>query len=85
MLTRAGALHEMQGELDNAITAYEQAIKHNSWSVPAMQAISGILRSRDQFAHAIEYLRTILKIDANNGEVWGSLGESIAVRDEFID
>jgi len=39
-----------------------------------MQAISCILRSRDQFALAIEYLRTILKIDPNNGEVWGSLG-----------
>jgi glucose repression mediator protein len=72
-------LSELQGDLDGAIQAYEHAIQHNSWSVPAMQAISCILRSRDQFAHAIEYLRTILKIDANNGEVWGSLGMRVTI------
>ncbi|KAF2433081.1 TPR-like protein [Tothia fuscella] len=78
-----GALNELQGDLDAAITAYEQAIKHNSWSVPAMQAISCILRSRDQFGHAIDYLRTILKIDANNGEVWGSLGHCYLMLDNL--
>lgn len=56
--------------------AYEQAIRHNNWSVPAMQAISSILRAKDQFGMAIDYLRTILKIDGSNGEVWGSLGKS---------
>jgi len=40
-----------------------------------MQAISNILRAKDQFGVAIDYLRTILKLDANNGEVWGSLGK----------
>jgi len=39
-----------------------------------MQAISNILRAKDQFAMAIDYLRAILKIEGNNGEVWGSLG-----------
>ena len=66
---------ELQGDLDGAIQAYEQAIRHNSWSIPAMQAISNILRAKDQFNMAIDYLRTILKLDTNNGEVWGSLGK----------
>ena len=65
---------ELQGDLDGAIQAYERAIRHNAWSVPAMQSISTILRAKDQFGMAIDYLRTILKIDSANGEVWGSLG-----------
>lgn len=70
----AGSVQELQGDLDGAVASYEQAIRHNNWSVPAMQAISNIYRAKDQFGHAIDYLRTILKIDATNGEVWGSLG-----------
>ena len=70
----SGSVLELQGDLDGAIQAYERAIRHNSWSVTAMQAISTILRAKDQFGMAIDYLRTILKIDSANGEVWGSLG-----------
>jgi len=73
-----GSLLELQGDLDGAIQAYERAIRHNAWSVPAMQAISTILRAKDQFGMAIDYLRTILKIDSANGEVWGSLGTAIS-------
>lgn len=39
-----------------------------------MNAISLILRTREQFNKAVEYLQAILKIDAYNGEAWGSLG-----------
>lgn len=54
--------------------AYERALAANPNSIPAMNAISLILRTREDFHKAIEYLQAILKIDANNGEVWGSLG-----------
>lgn len=56
------------------MNAYEQALRHNQYSIPAMNQISAILRTREQFAKAVEYLQAILKIDNNNGEVWGSLG-----------
>jgi tetratricopeptide (TPR) repeat protein len=62
------------GDLDGALQAYEHALRHNQWSVPAMTGIATILRTREQFAKAVEYLQNILKIDANNGEIWGSLG-----------
>lgn len=62
------------GDLDGAMHAYEQALRHNQWSIPAMNAISGILRAKEQFPKAIEYLQNILKIDPQNGEVWGNLG-----------
>jgi glucose repression mediator protein len=61
-------------DLDGAIQCYEQALKYNQWSVPAMQGIAHILRTKDAFPAAVDYLRTILKVDTTNGEVWGSLG-----------
>lgn len=69
-----GNLMELLGDLDGAINAYEQARRHNHRSIPAMTAISCILRTREQFPKAIEYLQNILGIDAHNGDVWGSLG-----------
>lgn len=41
-----------------------------------MQSIASILRVRDNFQAAVEYLKNILKIDVNNGDVWGSLGKT---------
>lgn len=61
-------------DLDGAVQCYQQALKCNEWSVPAMQGIACILRTKDHFPQAVEYLRTILKVDQTNGEVWGSLG-----------
>lgn len=69
-----GSLTELMGDLDGAMSAYEQALRHNQWSIPAMSAISSILRTREQFPKAIEYLQNILKLDPNSGETWGSLG-----------
>ncbi len=54
--------------------AYERALNANPNSVPAMNAISLILRTREEFHKAVEFLQAILKIDSQNGEVWGSLG-----------
>lgn len=69
-----GSLTELMGDLDGAMNAYEQALRHNQWSIPAMNAISCILRTKEQFPKAIEYLQNILKLDPANGETWGSLG-----------
>ena len=77
---QVGQLAELIGNHDEAINSYEQALRHNQYSVPAMSSISAILRTREQFAKAVEYLQAILKIDGNNGEVWGSLG----IKDELI-
>lgn len=62
------------GELDSATQAYERALHFNQNSIPAMVAISCILRSKDQFPAAVEYLQSILRIDSSNGETWSSLG-----------
>lgn len=62
------------GDLDRAISAYETALRHNPYSVRAMNAISMILRTKEKYAQAAEYLNNILQLDNTNGEIWGSLG-----------
>ena len=78
-----GQLSEMMGDLDGATAAYQHAMRFNQWSVPAMLAISCILRSKDQFTAAVEYLRSILKVDSTNGEVWSSLGHCYLMMDDL--
>jgi len=69
-----GSLAEAVGNPDDAMTSYEHALRANPNSIPAMNAISLILRTREEFPKAVEYLQAILKLDQTNGEVWGSLG-----------
>lgn len=78
-----GHLSEMMGELDGAMQAYERAMTFNRRSVPAMLAISCILRSKDQFTSAVEYLRQILAVDQTDGEVWSSLGHCYLMMDDL--
>lgn len=78
-----GSVAEHMGNMDEAMFSYERALQANSQSIPAMNAISLILRSREDFPKAIEYLQTILKLDQNNGEVWGSLGHCFLMIDDL--
>jgi tetratricopeptide (TPR) repeat protein len=71
------------GDLEGAMNAYEQALRHNQWSISAMNAISCILRTKEQFPKAIEYLQNILKLDPSNGETWGSLGHCHLMMDNL--
>lgn len=72
-----GSLAELLNNLDEAIAAYECALRANPRSISAMNAISCILRTQEHFHKAVDYLQNILKLDSNNGEVWGSLGELV--------
>ncbi|RAK97179.1 putative transcriptional corepressor Cyc8 [Aspergillus ibericus CBS 121593] len=78
-----GGLTELMGDLDGATNAYEQALRHNQWSIPAMNAISCIYRTKEQFPKAIEYLQNILKLDPTSGETWGSLGHCHLMMDNL--
>jgi glucose repression mediator protein len=61
------------------MAAYEHALRANPRSIAAMNAISCILRTQEHFHKAVEYLQNILKLDGNNGDVWGSLGEYFSI------
>lgn len=71
------------GDLDRAMGAYEAALRQNPYSIPAMNSISCILRTKEQFPKAVEYLQSILNIDQNNGEIWGSLGHCYLMMDDL--
>lgn len=71
-----GNFFEMIGQLDEAIGAYEHALRASPRSIPAMNAISSILRTQENFPKAVEYLNQILSLDQANGDCWGSLGRS---------
>lgn len=71
-----GSLAESLGSPDEALVSYEHALRHNPQSISAMNAVSLILRGREEYAKAAEYVQQILKIDPANGEAWGSLGMS---------
>jgi Tfp pilus assembly protein PilF len=60
------------------MSAFENALRHNPNSILGLNAVASIARSRDNFDKAIEYFQRILNIKQDNGEVWGSMGESLA-------
>lgn len=63
--------------------AYEAAMRANPQSVPAMSAISAILRSREEHRKAAEFLQAILKIDPTHGEAYGYLGHCCLMFDDL--
>ena len=78
-----GSIYELQGTSEPALHAYEQALRHNYQSIQALNAISNILRVKEDFPRAVEYLNTMLKIDQTNGEVWGSLGHCYLMMEDL--
>ena len=69
-----GSLNELLGDHEGALFAYEQALRHNQWSTQTLNAISCILRTKEKYPEAMEYLKNILKVEPANGEAWGNLG-----------
>lgn len=70
-----GSFAEVLGSPEEALQAYTAALRANPSSVTAMNAISLILRTREEFHKAVEFLQDILKLEPSNGEAWGSLGK----------
>ncbi|OLL21705.1 General transcriptional corepressor ssn6 [Neolecta irregularis DAH-3] len=65
-----GKTAELMGDTERALASYENALRHNAYSIPAMTQIASVLRSKEQFQNAIEFLQRIIAIEQNNGEVW---------------
>lgn len=70
----SGSLNELTGDLEAALFGYEQALRHNSWSIQTLNAISSILRVKEKYPEAMDFLKNILKVEPSNGEAWGNLG-----------
>jgi tetratricopeptide (TPR) repeat protein len=75
----------MHNALDDALFAYEQALRHNLYSTQTLNAISTILRTKEQYQEAMDYLRNIIKMEPANGEAWGNLGHCHLMMDNLQD
>ncbi|ORY25162.1 hypothetical protein BCR39DRAFT_471711 [Naematelia encephala] len=78
-----GAVAEQMNDQDRALAAFENALRHNPTSILGLNAVASIARSRDNFDKAIEYFQRILNIKQDNGEVWGSMGHCLLMKDDL--
>ncbi|TPX35649.1 hypothetical protein SmJEL517_g01964 [Synchytrium microbalum] len=69
-----GTLAETVNELDKAMSAYESALRHNPYSIPALTGAAALCRAKEQYGKAVEFYQRVLNINGDNGEVWGALG-----------
>ncbi|KXS10855.1 TPR-like protein [Gonapodya prolifera JEL478] len=78
-----GTLAETMNDADRAMAAYESALRHNPYSVPALTQIAALCRAREQYPRAVEYFNRVLAVDQGNGEVWGALGHCYLMQDDL--
>jgi general transcriptional corepressor CYC8 len=55
-----GSLSETLGDLDKAMHAYEAALRHNPYSVPALTQLAAACRSKEQYGKVQFMLGQIL-------------------------
>ncbi|KAI8923430.1 hypothetical protein BC831DRAFT_521632 [Entophlyctis helioformis] len=79
----AGRLAEVMMEPERAVVAYESALRHNPHSEETLTLIAALCRSLEQYAKAADFFHRILKINENNGEIWGALGHCYLMLDDL--
>ena len=78
-----GAAAETMEDFERALSAYESALRHNPFSVPALNAIAGVHRTLDNFEKAVDYFQRVLNIVPENGDTWGSMGHCYLMMDDL--
>ncbi|KAI8826158.1 uncharacterized protein EV422DRAFT_155897 [Fimicolochytrium jonesii] len=78
-----GSVAETMGDLDRAMHAYEEALRHNPHSTKALTQAAALCRTREQFSKAVDYFERVLNIDQTNGEIWGALGHCFLMQDDL--
>ncbi|KAG2176381.1 hypothetical protein INT43_005615 [Umbelopsis isabellina] len=69
-----GTLAELMNDNDRAMKCFENALRHNQYSIPALSNIASLCRAREQFQKAIDHFKIILSLQEGNGEIWSALG-----------
>ncbi|OMJ17712.1 General transcriptional corepressor ssn6 [Smittium culicis] len=69
-----GSMAESMGDYKQALKAYENAPKHNPYSLRTLQRMALLYRQQEDIKKAIEMYQRIISIDGSNGETWGALG-----------
>jgi Tfp pilus assembly protein PilF len=63
------------GDLDHALNAYELALRQQPNMPEALRGAAMVYQRNNDHATAARYLRTILRHDPGNAEVWMNLGD----------
>ncbi|KAI8615657.1 hypothetical protein BC830DRAFT_1168439 [Chytriomyces sp. MP71] len=80
---RIGSIADSLGDKDRALAAFDAALRHNPFSVPALTSASALCRQRELFPRAIELFQRLLNIDRYNGAVWAALGHCFLMIDDL--
>ncbi|GAA5852691.1 hypothetical protein JCM3766R1_006305 [Sporobolomyces carnicolor] len=78
-----GQTAEAMGDLERAVGSYENALRHNAYSVVALSQIAAICRSKEEFKKAAEYFGRVVGIAPESGDVWGALGHCYLMIDDL--
>ena len=78
-----GRCAEQLSSLEHALSAYENALRHNPMSLPGLSQLAGIYRVKENYPKAIEYFQKVLALNEENGEVWSALGHCYLMQDDL--
>ncbi|KAL4254529.1 hypothetical protein ABKN59_003203 [Abortiporus biennis] len=78
-----GRVAEQMGNLEQALSAYENALRHNPMSLPGLTQVAGIARIKENYPKAIEYFERVINMQQENGEVWSALGHCFLMQDDL--
>ncbi|ETW87651.1 hypothetical protein HETIRDRAFT_246092, partial [Heterobasidion irregulare TC 32-1] len=78
-----GNVAEQMGDLEHALSAYENALRHNPMSVPGLTQVAGIARVKENFPMAVEYFQRVIHLQQDNGEIWSALGHCYLMQDDL--
>lgn len=70
-----GGMLAQLGAEDRALAAYDIALMQNPRMRPALQGSARVLSKRGDYSGAAQRLRTILRADPADGEIWLNLGD----------
>ncbi|KAH8796252.1 hypothetical protein DL96DRAFT_1566181 [Flagelloscypha sp. PMI_526] len=63
-----GSVAEQMGNLEHALSAYENVLRHNPNSLAGLTKVAGIARIKENYGKAIEYFQCVLNVQEDNGE-----------------
>ncbi|KAF8895033.1 hypothetical protein CPB84DRAFT_1848369 [Gymnopilus junonius] len=78
-----GRVAEQMGDLEHALSAYENALRHNPTSVSGLTQVAGIARIKENYPKAIDFFQRVLQIEEDNGEIWSALGHCYLMQDDL--
>ncbi|KAJ3753193.1 TPR-like protein [Lentinula raphanica] len=78
-----GRVAEQMGDLEHALSAYENALRHNPMSLSGLTQVAGIARIKENYPKAIEFFQRVLSLQEGNGEVWSALGHCYLMQDDL--